>query len=47
VLALAERLKQSGEPLSAADQKIVELAETCLLANVRGQVQQILDSFAA
>lgn len=46
-IVLAERLKQSGEPLSAKDQKIVATANTCLLENVRGQVKQILDSFAA
>ncbi|MFB3813756.1 MAG: guanylate kinase [Terriglobales bacterium] len=46
-VVLAERLKRSGKTLSPADQQIVELAHNCLLPNVRGQVQQILDSFTA
>jgi guanylate kinase len=46
-IVLAERLKQSGGLPAAADRKTIETAEHCLLPNVRGQVQQILDSFTA
>jgi guanylate kinase len=46
-IVVAERLRRSGKKLSPADQQIVDLAQVCLLPNVRGQVQQILDSFAA
>jgi guanylate kinase len=46
-IVLAERLHRSGIKLSPADQPVVEVAQLCLLPNVRGKVQQILDSFLA
>jgi guanylate kinase len=46
-IIVAEGLRRSGKKLSPADQQIVEMAQVCLLPNVRGQVRQILDSFAA
>lgn len=45
-IVLAERLKRSKDSLSAEDRRTLAAAEACLLPNVRGQVQQILDSFA-
>ncbi len=45
-IVIAERLERSGKQLSAAEQQIVETAHSCLLSKVRGQVLQILDSFA-
>lgn len=44
-IVLAERLKRSGKTLSASDRQTLDTAQQCLLPNVRGQVQQILDSF--
>ena len=46
-IVVAERLKRSGVVPSAEDQRTLQTAEHCLLPNVRGQVQQILDSFTA
>ncbi len=46
-IVVAERLKRSKEPLSEEDRRTLARAETCLLGNMHGQVQQILDSFAA
>ena len=44
-VVLAERFKRSGDPLSEDVRRTLAVAETCLLRNMRGQVQQILDSF--
>jgi guanylate kinase len=41
----SERLRRSGEPLSAEESKIVALADRCRLANVRDRLKRILDSF--
>jgi len=46
-IVIAERLKRLGKKLSPGDQKLVDAAQDCLLPNVRGKVQKILDSFAA
>ena len=46
-IVFAERLKTAGQPLSAADHQILATAENCLLPKVHGQVQKILESFAA
>jgi guanylate kinase len=46
-IVLAERFTRSKGPLSEEDRRMLGVAESCLLPNVRGQVQQILDSFAA
>jgi guanylate kinase len=46
-IVLAERLKRSGKALTSSDQQTIGLAQDCLLPNVRGQVEQILGSFAA
>jgi guanylate kinase len=46
-IVLAERLRRSGNRLSAAEQQVVASAQQCLLPNVRDKVRQILDSFAA
>ena len=40
-----ERLLRSGRALSEEEAKIVDLAECCRLAKVRGRLQPILDSF--
>ncbi len=45
-IVVAERLQWSGKQLSAAEQQIVDTAHNCLLPRVRGQVHQILESFA-
>jgi guanylate kinase len=44
-IVLAERLRRSGRPLSADEQKIVESADRHRLANVRDRVAPILESF--
>jgi guanylate kinase len=44
-IVLAERLRRSEGPLSDEGRRTLAQAETCLLPNVREQVQQILDSF--
>ncbi len=46
-IVLSERLHRSGHLLSEPEEKIVELAECCRLANVRERVQPILLSFGA
>jgi len=43
----SERLHRLDRPLTDQEKKIVELAETCRLANVREAVQPILLSFSA
>jgi len=40
-----ERLVRAGLPLSPEEAKTVALAERCRLANVRGRLKSILDSF--
>ena len=44
-IVLSERLSRSKSPLSAEDQKIVELADRQRLANMRNRVVPILASF--
>jgi guanylate kinase len=44
-IVLSERLSRSNAPLSAEDQKIVELADRQRLANMRDRVVPILASF--
>jgi guanylate kinase len=44
-IVLSERLRRSKAPLSAEDQKIVDLADRHRLANVRDRVGPILGSF--
>jgi guanylate kinase len=44
-IVLSERLRHSGQPLSEDDQQKLLLAEGCKLANARGRIQEILDSF--
>ena len=46
-IVLAERLRRSDHPLSEQERKIVDLAESCRLANARERVQPILLSFSA
>jgi guanylate kinase len=43
----SERLCRSGQPISDEESKVLELAESCRLANIRDRVQPILASFAA
>ena len=40
-----ERLLRAGRPLSEEEGKTVALADGCRLANVRGRLRRILDSF--
>jgi guanylate kinase len=44
-IVLSERLRRSKAPLSAEDEKVVELADRQRLANVRDRVGPILSSF--
>jgi guanylate kinase len=44
-IVAAERLRRSGQPLTAAERAIVDLADFCRLENVRPRVQPILASF--
>jgi guanylate kinase len=46
-IVLAERLRRSDHPLSDQERKIVDLAESCRLANARERVRPILLSFSA
>jgi len=46
-IVLSERLRRLHRPLSEAEGKIVALADSCRLANVRERVQPILLSFSA
>ena len=46
-IVLSERLRRSDRPPSEDDEKRIELAESCRLANVRENVQPILASFSA
>lgn len=46
-IVLAERLRRSTQTMSDSERKIVDLAESCRLANVRDRVQPILLSFGA
>jgi len=46
-IVLSERLRRLDRPLSEAEGKIVVLADSCRLANVRERVQPILLSFSA
>jgi guanylate kinase len=46
-IVLSERLRRLGRPLSEAEGKIVAVADSCRLANVRQRVQPILLSFSA
>jgi len=43
----SERLCRPGRTLSEEESKVLELAESCRLANIRDRVQPILASFAA
>jgi len=45
-IVLSERLRRSNAPLSAEDDKTVELADRQRLANMRDRVRPILDSFS-
>ncbi len=44
-IVLSERLRRSGRPFSAEEQKIVESADRHRLANVQDRIAPILDSF--
>jgi guanylate kinase len=44
-LVLSERFRRLGRPLSEKEKEIMARAERCRLANVKGRVQRILDSF--
>jgi len=46
-IVLSERLRRLERPLSETEGKIVALADSCRLANVRERVQPILLSFSA
>ena len=46
-IVLAERLHRADRALSEQEHRIVDLAESCRLANVRERVQPILSSFSA
>ena len=46
-IVFSERWKRSGIGPSSMDQKVLQIAQDCLLPNVRGKVHQILESFAA
>jgi hypothetical protein len=46
-IVLSERLRRLNRTVSDNEQKIVALAESCRLANVRDRVQPILLSFGA
>jgi guanylate kinase len=46
-IVLSERLRRLDRPLSEAERKIVAVADSCRLANVRERVQPILLSFSA
>jgi guanylate kinase len=45
-IVLAERLRRAGRALTAQEEKTIELAECCRLAEVRDKVQPILSSFS-
>ena len=46
-IVFAVRWRRSGMGPSSMDQQVFRIAQNCLLPNVRGKVQQILESFAA
>lgn len=46
-IVLSERLRRQAAPLSDSEQRTIELAEKCRLANARERVQPILSSFGA
>lgn len=46
-IVLSERLRREKRPLTDQESKIIQLAESCRLANVRQAVQPILLSFSA
>lgn len=46
-IVLSERLQRLGRPLSAEEQRVVDMADRYRLANVRARVQPILASFGA
>jgi guanylate kinase len=46
-IVLSERLRRLDRPFSEAEAKIVALADSCRLANVRERIQPILLSFSA
>ena len=46
-IVLAERLRRAERALTVQERRIVDLAESCRLANVRERVQPILSSFSA
>lgn len=46
-IVLSERLRRSQRSLTEQELRIVDLAESCRLANVRERVQPILSSFSA
>ena len=46
-IVASERLRRSGRNLTEQERKIVDLAESCRLANIRERVQPILLSFGA
>lgn len=44
-IVLAERLRRSGQSLSAEERQVAERAEQCRLENMRDRVEPILESF--
>jgi guanylate kinase len=46
-IVLSERLRRSQRALSDQERRVVDLAESCRLVNVRERVQPILSSFSA
>jgi len=46
-IVLSERLRRSQRSLTDQERRIIDLAESCRLANVRERVQPILSSFSA
>jgi len=43
----SERLRRLERPISEQERQIIDLAESCRLANIRDRVQPILLSFGA
>ena len=46
-IVLSERLRRENRPLTEQENKIIQMAESCRLANIRQAVQPILLSFSA
>jgi len=44
-IVLSERIRRSGKPLTSEDQKLIRIAEGCLLANSHEKVKPVLESF--